>query len=283
MFYEVSEIDIELHNLSRVHSQEYGAEKWVAEGVTVFKWSSRFEHILRPHRFSMKPLQGSQIDWSVFREDRYYIHVYQTKIERGRKDLRTLHSKTIAQYLSQNWHSQYWPRVIDIKLIEAKAKSRGVNRYQSSTTSYRPRSRILDYPHSRKNQQDASEASTLRTRLSTNNSNSNDLRRQRNRRTRVFKRRAAEDISQSELLDSQFQQRLRDGWRRQGARRNRRRLRTSQLNNSHREKMAHQTDRPTHGAERNRVKRSNELDDILAAIQRVSRDVNLLKTRIDRQ
>ena len=55
------------------------------------------------------------------------------------------------------------------------------------------------------------------------------------------------------------------------------------MNNSHREKMAHQSDRPTHRAERNRVKRSNELDDILAAIQRVSRDVNLLKTRIDRQ
>ena len=129
--------------------------------------------------------------------------------------------------MSQNWYSQYWPRGIDIKLIEAKAKSRGA--YWSRTTSNRPRSRILDYPSTRKNQQDASEASTLRTRLSTNASISYDKREQRNLRNGVPKHKVVEDISQSEVLDSQFKQRWSDSWRRRGAHRIKRRIRTSQI------------------------------------------------------
>ena len=41
MFYEVSDMDIELGNLSRAHSQDYGVQKWVAEGVTVFNGGFR--------------------------------------------------------------------------------------------------------------------------------------------------------------------------------------------------------------------------------------------------
>ena len=284
MFYEVSDMDIELENLTRANSQEYGLEKWVTEGVTVFKWSSRFQHILRPHRFSMKPLQSSQIDWTVFKQDKYYIHVYQTKIDRGWQDLRTVQSKTIAQYLRHNWPNQYWPRLVDIKLIESRTNTTGANRNQSSATSYRPRSRISDTPRKRKNQHDVSEASTIRTRQSANTSNSYRQRRQRYLRTVEPKHRTTEEISQSEVSESQLKQRMRrDRWRRRTARRSRRRVRTWQMNNSHREKKIAQADRTSHRVERNRVKRTNELDDILAAIQRVSRDVYLLKSRIDRK
>ena len=63
------------------------------------------------------------------------------------------------------------------------------------------------------------------------------------------------------------------------------------MSNSHLEKTIYQAERTSHRVERNRAnrvernraKRPNELDDILAAIQRVSRDVNLLKSRIDRK
>ena len=157
----------------------------------------------------MNPLQGSQIDWSVFKKDKYYIHVYQTKIERSWKDLRTVHSKSIARYLSQNWPSQYSPRLVDIKLIEAKANTTGANRHQSSATSYRPRSRISD-PRNRINQQDTSEASTLRTRRSANTSNSNSQRRKRYLWTVEPQQRVTEEISQSELSESKWKQ----SWRR---------------------------------------------------------------------
>ena len=287
MFYEVSDRDIELGNLSIAHSQNYGMQKWVAEGVTVFKWSSRFEHILRPHRFSMKPLQGSKIDWSVFKQDKYYIHVYQTKIARGWKDLRTVHSKTIAQHLSQNWPSQYWPRLVDIRLIDPRANTTVPNRYQSDATSYRPRSGRSDTPLNRNNLHEASEASTLRTRRSANTSWSNNQRQRSYLRTVKPTQRAREEVSQSEMSESQVKQRRRrDRWRRRGAQRNRRRARTSgtsQMYNSHLEKTTYQADRISHRVERNRAKRTNELDDIIAAIQRVSRDVNLLKSRIDRK
>ena len=204
MFFEVSDMDIELGNLSRAHSQDYGVQKWVAEGVTVFKWGSGFEHILRPHRFSMKPLQGSKIDWSVFKQDKYYIHVYQTKIDRGCRDLRTVHSKTIAQNLSQNWPAQYWPRLVDIRLINSRTNTTLPNRYQSDATSYRPRSRMSEKPRYRINQHDASEASTIRTRQSANTSYTNNHRKRSYLCTEAPKQRVREEISPSELSESQL-------------------------------------------------------------------------------
>ena len=288
MFYEVSEMDIELDNLTRAHSQEYGVEKWVAEGVTVFKWHSRFKHILRPHRFSMKPAQGTQINWSAFKQNKYYIHVYQTKIERAWKDLRTLHSKTIAQNLSQNWSSQYWPRLVDINLIEGRANTK-VNRYQSRAMSYHPSPRISGYRRSSIHRQEASEASTLKTRLSAKTSSSFTRRGHRWLRPVRQKHSTAEDISQSELSDSQLKQRGRRGrWSEHPqplseSQRNKRRRRISHLNNNRRKRTPLPADRTSDRVGRNRVKRSNDLDDILVAIQRVSREVNLLKQRIDRK
>ena len=258
----MSDMDIELGNLSRAHSQDYGVQKWVAEGVTVFKWGSGFEHILRPHRFSMKPLQGSKIDWSVFKQDKYYIHVYQTKIDRGCRDLRTVHSKTIAQNLSQKWPAQYWPRLVDIRLIDSRANTTVPNRYQSDATSYRPRSRMSEKPRYRITQHDASEASTIRTRQSANTSYTNNHRKRSYLWTEAPKQRAREEISLSELSESQLKQRRRrDRWRRRGAQRNRRRARTSQMSNSHLQKTIYQADRFSHRVERNRDKRANELDD----------------------
>ena len=236
----------------------------------------------------MKPAQGTQINWSAFKQNKYYIHVYQTKIERAWKDLRTLHSKTIAQNLSQNWSSQYWPRLVDINLIEGRANTK-VNRYQSRAMSYHPSPRISGYRRSSIHRQEASEASTLKTRLSAKTSSSFTRRGHRWLRPVRQKHSTAEDISQSELSDSQLKQRGRRGrWSEHPqplseSQRNKRRRRISHLNNNRRKRTPLPADRTSDRVGRNRVKRSNDLDDILVAIQRVSREVNLLKQRIDRK
>ena len=62
MFYEISESDIELENLSVQTLTESGVEKWVTEGVTVFKWQPWYNHVLRRHRFAMLPPNGWEID-----------------------------------------------------------------------------------------------------------------------------------------------------------------------------------------------------------------------------
>ena len=75
MFYEVSRADIELGNLLQKQTDP-GVSKWVSEGVTVFRWDDTIRHVLRPHRFAMRPYNTPRIDWRVFRPNKYYIHVY---------------------------------------------------------------------------------------------------------------------------------------------------------------------------------------------------------------
>ena len=168
MFYEVSEKDVELDDMTRKRSLEPGVNKWVTEGVTIFKWDSRFQHMLRPHRFAMRPNHLSQIDWKIFNPNKYYIHVYQTKIDIGSGDLRTLQSRSIAQYLFQNWNSQYWPRTVDINLLERPDRNFSGIPIRPQTSSYRKNGNPQELP---------SEASTYRTNFTAGTMNSSTRRR----------------------------------------------------------------------------------------------------------
>ena len=61
-----------------------------------------------PHRFAINP--GRDTIRKVLRRDRYYIHVYQTRVDAER---RTLRSKSIARELKKRFEGMYWPRDID--------------------------------------------------------------------------------------------------------------------------------------------------------------------------
>ena len=92
---------------------EDGEQRWSSEGVTVWKWDRKYKHILKPHRLAVLPKPGVECNFRALRPDRFYVHVYQTKIEFKRYNLRTLKSRIIAKELAKRWAKSYLPRSID--------------------------------------------------------------------------------------------------------------------------------------------------------------------------
>ena len=93
-------------------------ERWVAEGVTVYKPARQKPSALMRHRFAIIPKNGKSR--KCLRTDRYYVHVYQSKIGPKR---RTLWSREIVQTLKRRFGHSYWPREVD-KQIESKRLER---------------------------------------------------------------------------------------------------------------------------------------------------------------
>ena len=71
--------------------------------MTIYKWDRRYEHVLRPHRFTIIPLEATDNNYEMIRPDRYYVDIYQTKIEFRKYDLRTLASRKMVTYLKDKW------------------------------------------------------------------------------------------------------------------------------------------------------------------------------------
>ena len=89
---------------------------WRSEGVTIYQPTR--EHSSRPvvpHRFAINLGLHNQLARQHLKTDRYYIHVYQTKIGPERRSLR---SKEIAQEISRRWRKVYFPRPIDIPRVK---------------------------------------------------------------------------------------------------------------------------------------------------------------------
>ena len=257
MFYEVSRADIELGNLLQKQTDP-GVSKWVSEGVTVFRWDDTFRHVLRPHRFAMRPYNTPRIDWRVFRPNKYYIHVYQTKIERARSDLRTLSSRAIAQHLRHQWSAHYWPRTTDINMLESMIKGRNVSQRNRAAT---PR---IELPHSQSDLSSVRRTPALRQRrrrrkqLETESSSYTRGEPWRSDRTEVLR----EERRQNIIGIPERQTTRRRATRRRVIRRGRQ---TTKSNSS---QIIEQC-------------RPHDLADLLNAIQRVSRDVNQLRRKIE--
>ena len=90
MYWEVSKEQIEWGSVVEKMRTEEGVRKWTTEGVSVFKFEKEYEHILQRHRFAMMPPNGEKICRGDLRYDKYYIRIYQTKINRGKNDIRWL-------------------------------------------------------------------------------------------------------------------------------------------------------------------------------------------------
>ena len=250
MFYEISEADIQLGNMTRKNSPDDDACKWVTEGVTVFKWHPQFRHILRPHRFAMRTPNASSIDRKVFKPNKYYIHVYQTKIERAWKDLRTLHSRSIALHLNKHWGDRYWPRSVDIKLIQAERMNVG------------PRNRSFrSLPnHFSATSQMFGRDSTNRSTISSLTSKTGRLRRTFGRKRRNTSRESPRQARRTSALQDNYQPTQRVPLRRR-----------------------QRTFRDTYRVDNRSTisRRSNDINNLANALQQISRAVNLLKSKID--
>ena len=258
MFYEVSEADIELGNLLPKQTTGAGVRKWVSEGVTVFKWDDSFRHVLRPHRFAMRPYNTSRINWRVFKPHKYYIHVYQTKIERSWNDLRTLSSRSIAQHLRYNWNAHYWPRPTDIKILHPVSSNNDRNTFQWNQEADRSK----DMPHSQ------SKLSSVRR---------TPIRRRRRRRQKqldtessCYVRGEPRRSGRTEWWAAEPRQNIATSLNSQSTRRREMRTNTGRWRERHVRKSSH-----------TKQNRPNDLADLLDAIQQVSKDVNILKRRLD--
>ena len=85
--------------------------------MTVYNWDKDYNHILRRHRFAVLPAEATVSDFQQIRYDRYYLHVYQTKIEGPNHSYRALQSKEIARGLLETWRRSYYPRNIDQRAL----------------------------------------------------------------------------------------------------------------------------------------------------------------------
>ena len=259
MFYEVSEADIQLGNLLEKQMTVAGVRKWISEGVTVFRWAESFRHVLRPHRFAMRPYNTSRINWRVFKPDKYYIHVYQTKIERGRNDLRTLSSRSIAQHLRHQWNAHYWPRTTDINMLESMSTTKG--RYM--------RQRTLEADRRKERLNSHSDLSSVRR---------NPVRRRRRRRRRQLETESSSNTrgepwrsERTDLLSEERRPNMIGMPERQTTRRRARRRDIGRKRQRTKSKPSQITEKC----------RPHDLADLLDAIQRVSKDVNQLKRKIE--
>ena len=293
VFYEVSEDDIKLRNLLKKNLTESGVSKWVTEGVTVFKWESWYRHILRPHRFAMIPPTGHEINWSVFRPDKYYVHVYQTKIERSWNDLRTLHSRSIAKQLNENWGQQYWPRSVDVDSTEIR--KRKIDHRGSLDKTFQNRRWL------RSRQQIASDTHTRESNLSSKNSISSRKRREKLRKN-YFKRNRIIDrnnstrlrqprwgvthLSNRRRIQTPIRKR-RGSWaslERQSSRTNtiryqEARRRTRRADFSENEQSNYSVG--TRGNTFTGRSRYEKFDDLTNAIKQMSKDISLLKSKLN--
>ena len=82
---------------------------WRGEGVSVYQpTSDRVTRPIVPHRFAINLTYS--IPRSQLRTDRFYIHIYQTKIG---SDRRTLRSREMVQEMKKQFKKVYWPRPVD--------------------------------------------------------------------------------------------------------------------------------------------------------------------------
>ena len=109
MYYELTEEQVVWNKVPKRSVTIGGDTCWRGEGVTVYKPHS--ERDTRPivrHRFAIN--LSYKVPRTKLRTDRYYIHVYQTKIGSER---RTLRSKEMVRELQRKFKTTYWPRRVD--------------------------------------------------------------------------------------------------------------------------------------------------------------------------
>ena len=109
MYFEMTKQQVEWGNLKDRGVTIGGDYRWGTEGITVYKPIKEMptSTVVR-HRFAMLPPKGTYR--RRLKTDRYYIHVYQTKIGDQRK---TLQSRKMAQELRRRYREYYYPREVD--------------------------------------------------------------------------------------------------------------------------------------------------------------------------
>ena len=109
MYYEMRREQVDWAHWNNRRVTVGGDWCWRAEGVSLYNPTrENLNRTIVQHRFAINPRRDTPR--KMMRKDRYYIHVYQTRIGSER---RTLRSKGIARELKRRFSELYWPREMD--------------------------------------------------------------------------------------------------------------------------------------------------------------------------
>ena len=142
MYYEMKKEQVNWRQFKDTRLTVGGDRCWRAEGVTVYQPQREVrDKTIVPHRFALNPTK--ETPRKTLRRDRFYIHVYQTRIGYER---RTLRSKGISRELSRRFGKMYWPREMDKQWGEHKPKEtrRRVTEPERSKTRGTRRQNVWD-------------------------------------------------------------------------------------------------------------------------------------------
>ena len=129
LYFEICEKEVDWKHWKEKRLPIGGDLCWREGGVTIYKPTrQKINRTIVPHRFAINP--RTETPRTELRIDRYYIHVYQTKIG---PDRRTLRSKSIARELQRRFKGIYWPRKIDIQ-----SENLEINKIRKRTNTSRP-------------------------------------------------------------------------------------------------------------------------------------------------
>ena len=117
LFFELRDEDINYDALAPGFNTAQGMSTLTTKGVKLFKLSRADTRTTpKPHRFAVIPSGNPATPCNPLKVGRWYVHVYQTKIELD-GFLKTLNSKAIARDLQKKWGIQYMPRSRDIDQV----------------------------------------------------------------------------------------------------------------------------------------------------------------------
>ena len=138
MYYEIKHNQVDWDRMGRRRLTIGGDYCWRAEGVTIYQpTGDKASRPVVPHRFAINLGHQNKLSRQNLRKDRYYIHVYQTKIGSER---RTLRSKEIAHEIGRRWRKEYLPRPIDNSRVKQEThfvtRDRERNSWKRSDTNY---------------------------------------------------------------------------------------------------------------------------------------------------
>ena len=121
MYFELRYRDVDWGQVAPRNPTMDGVNRWTTDGVTIYQptYKPQPSKVLR-HRFAMMPPDTFRGDHNPQRDDRYYIHVYQTKVGTDRRSLR---SREMARELERRWTDDYYPRAFDVENRQVKPRT----------------------------------------------------------------------------------------------------------------------------------------------------------------
>ena len=120
MFFQLRGEDVIFENMQKSSSEKSNKVTYRIKGVIVFKLKTIDNTAIpKPHRFAVKPPPTHSGPCNPLLPGKWYVHVYQTKVETYPNIFTTLQSKSMARHLKRICGDDYLPRGWDLQTSPA--------------------------------------------------------------------------------------------------------------------------------------------------------------------